>query len=502
MSLPIYQRVAVTDAGDIIPGAEYTVVNENTGVAAPIYSDRTGATLLTAPYFADSAGTIQFFIAQGTTFRVAASGGVGTYTDRYVYGVAEAVLVQADGNVEILSGNVGIGTNSPDTMIELSASNSGGANNNTLRFTDTDATTQAGQSFGKIEFYSVDASNPGVNASINGFSEGTGGTGALSFGTGSGGNSERLRIDSAGNLLLGRTSTSLGDRGLLAYGGTSAGVLALVNAARPLYINKLTSDGNLIELSKDGTTVGSIGTVSGDLTIGTGDTGLRFSDSADALYPWNISTNVSRDNAVDLGGSTVRFQDLHLSGKANAGSITTADDNLGFNKISREGGPSLYLQQVDSSNDILQGKSGSGTPGGGTLRITVGWNGNVQNSNNSYGGLSDQKLKENIADASSQWDDLKAVRLRNYSMISDEETSANRLGVIAQELEAAGMGGLVDESDDLDENEERLGTTTKSVKYSILYMKAVGALQEAQTRIESLETLTQSLITRIEALEG
>ena len=101
MSLPIYQRVAVTDAGDVIPGAEYTVINENTGVAAPIYSDRTGATLLSAPYFADSAGTIQFFIAQGTTFRVAASGGVGTYTDRYVYGVAEAVLVQADGNVGI-----------------------------------------------------------------------------------------------------------------------------------------------------------------------------------------------------------------------------------------------------------------------------------------------------------------------------------------------------------------------------------------------------------------
>ena len=110
MSLPIYQRVAVTDAGDVIPGAEYTVINENTGVAAPIYSDRAGATLLTAPYFADGAGTIQFFIAQGTTFRVAASGGVGTYTDRYVYGVAEAVLVQANGDVLVgkTSASVGV----------------------------------------------------------------------------------------------------------------------------------------------------------------------------------------------------------------------------------------------------------------------------------------------------------------------------------------------------------------------------------------------------------
>ena len=112
MSLPIYQRVAVTDAGDVIPGAEYTVINENTGVAAPIYSDRTGATLLSAPYFADSAGTIQFFIAQGTTFRVAASGGVGTYTDRYIYGISEAVFVSDNGNV-------GIGTISPDADIHI-----------------------------------------------------------------------------------------------------------------------------------------------------------------------------------------------------------------------------------------------------------------------------------------------------------------------------------------------------------------------------------------------
>ena len=99
MSLPIYQRVAVTDAGDVIPGAEYTVINENTGVAAPIYSDRTGATLLTAPYFANSVGVIQFYIAQGTTYRVAASGGVGTYTDRYVYAFSNVLLIDENNNV-------------------------------------------------------------------------------------------------------------------------------------------------------------------------------------------------------------------------------------------------------------------------------------------------------------------------------------------------------------------------------------------------------------------
>ena len=38
-----------------------------------------------------------------------------------------------------------------------------------------------------------------------------------------------------------------------------------------------------------------------------------------------------------------------------------------------------------------------------------------------------------------------------------------------------------------------LGTTTKSVKYSVLYMKAVKALQEAMARIETLEAEVKAL---------
>jgi hypothetical protein len=117
------------------------------------------------------------------------------------------------------------------------------------------------------------------------------------------------------------------------------------------------------------------------------------------------------------------------------------------------------------------------------------------NTNNSYGALSDVKLKENIIDASSQWDDIKAVTIRKYSMKEDNLDAPNMLGVIAQELEAAGMGGLVFESPDRDSEGKILDTTTKQVNYSILYMKAVKALQEAMERIESLES-------RITALES
>jgi hypothetical protein len=46
---------------------------------------------------------------------------------------------------------------------------------------------------------------------------------------------------------------------------------------------------------------------------------------------------------------------------------------------------------------------------------------------------------------------------------------------------------------DLGPNDEDLGTTTKGVKYSVLYMKAVKALQEAMDRIETLETKVATL---------
>ena len=68
-----------------------------------------------------------------------------------------------------------------------------------------------------------------------------------------------------------------------------------------------------------------------------------------------------------------------------------------------------------------------------------------------------------------------------------------RLGVVAQEVETAGMNGLVEEAVDRDEDMKDLGTTTKSVKYSVLYMKAVKALQEAMTRIETLEAKVTAL---------
>jgi hypothetical protein len=109
-------------------------------------------------------------------------------------------------------------------------------------------------------------------------------------------------------------------------------------------------------------------------------------------------------------------------------------------------------------------------------RIIIWSNGNVVNTNNSYGAISDIKLKENIVDANSQWDDLKALQVRNYNF--KEGQTHTQIGLVAQEVELVSPG-LVTESPDRDEDGNDLGTVTKSVNYSVLYMKAVKALQEA-----------------------
>ena len=134
----------------------------------------------------------------------------------------------------------------------------------------------------------------------------------------------------------------------------------------------------------------------------------------------------------------------------------------------------------------------------GTNSFRVATDGDVFNTNNSYGSLSDQRLKENIVDATSQWDDIKALQVRKYNFREDTgHETHTQLGLIAQEVESVSPG-LV-ETTDVREGETVLDAdgnqleSTKSINYSVLYMKAVKALQEAMDRIETLETKVAAL---------
>jgi hypothetical protein len=193
---------------------------------------------------------------------------------------------------------------------------------------------------------------------------------------------------------------------------------------------------------------------------------------------------------VVLGGTTANA-DFYIT-KITAGEVVRADNSqANWNGVMYY---SVIFGTGNNNGSISADRHFQGYAGGAARFIVCG-NGDVKNNNNSYGAISDLKLKENIVDSGSQWDDIKALRIRKYSMKDEYSDVPTQIGVIAQELEAAGMGGLVTEGADLDVDNNDLGTTTKQVTYSVLYMKAVKALQEAMERIESLEA-------RIAALES
>ena len=132
-------------------------------------------------------------------------------------------------------------------------------------------------------------------------------------------------------------------------------------------------------------------------------------------------------------------------------------------------------------------------------RCQIRDSGDLRNVNNTYGAISDQNLKENIVDAASQWNDIKNLKVRkfNYKSSTGGDTST-KLGLIAQEA-ALVSPGLVDETTWTVGGKEG---TYKSIKYSVLYMKAVKGLQEAINRIESLESEITSLKSRVTTLES
>jgi len=270
---------------------------------------------------------------------------------------------------------------------------------------------------------------------------------------------------------------------------TSSGAID-VNASAPADSVAIDSSGNV-----------GIGTTSpaGQLHLNkTSDLVLRN----DYGISWN--TNNSSPKIYASSGSNLEFK----HGSGSLGMRMDASGNLGVGTTSMNGklnceqtgtsGQSLHVKVNNASygseamHIYVQGQTNEGSyehlrcfSHGGARRLSIQANGNVINSNSSYGGISDVNLKENIYDATSQWNDVKAMRVVNYSLIEEESDTATKLGVIAQELEASGMGGLV--------NIDKDGI--RNVKYSVLYMKAVKALQEAMDRIETLEA-------RVDALEN
>ena len=135
-------------------------------------------------------------------------------------------------------------------------------------------------------------------------------------------NSLKMTLDSSGNLIISGTSAGDATSVALHNGGY---VHAVTSHQMAGIFDRRDSDGDILVFRKDGsgTAVGSIGTNLSAMYIGTGDVGLFTQSAYDRILPYDPSTNAGRDDAIDLGASTARFDDIY----ATNGTIQTSDRN-------------------------------------------------------------------------------------------------------------------------------------------------------------------------------
>ena len=165
---------------------------------------------------------------------------------------------------------------------------------------------------------------------------------------------ERMRIDSSGNVLVGRTSTSGSDAGFEAR--ADGQIVGTRDGNRVAFLNRKTSDGDIVQFAKDGTTVGSIGTVGGDMYVGTGDTGIRFDDATNHIRPCGVS-GANLDATIDIGDSSRRFKDVHAVNYYGDGSNLTG---VGSSTTLGAVGTYAFLRTVAGVN-ITAGSSYAGS---------------------------------------------------------------------------------------------------------------------------------------------
>ncbi len=167
-----------------------------------------------------------------------------------------------------------------------------------------------------------------------------------------------------------------------------------------------------------------------------------------------------------------------------------------------------------SGNSFIQGKDSNGT------RFRFSSNGGLHYYQGNGSNLSDQREKKNIVNLETKWDKVKNWDIKKFTITKTNDNDDLRYGVIAQQVEQHCPEVLTDwikqsaKDAVLDEDGNVVTpavaeVTRKGVKEQQMMWMAIKALQEAQTRIESLETQNTAqqaqiddLLARVTALEA
>ena len=235
--------------------------------------------------------TRQTFTATASQTSFATGGYQAGYLDVFLNGV------------KLVDGTDYTATNGSDVVLTT-----GAASGDTLEVVAYTAFTVADQAFtGDISIENLDVTGSFTSQGIDDNATST-----------------AMTLDASGNLLVGKASAA-SQTTTVGHSIESDGRLYVTRSSgAPLQVSRLSTDGNIVSFYKDGSTVGSIGTVGGDLLVGTGDTHLRFNDGAPAIYTTNAA-GTAIDADADLGASAARFKDLYLSGGVYLGGTGSAN---------------------------------------------------------------------------------------------------------------------------------------------------------------------------------
>ena len=278
--------------------------------------------------------------------------------------------------------------------------------------------------------------------------------------------------------------------------------LAAITTGGGGLVSTADSTGNL-DLKSGTTTIVALTSTGASVTGDLSATGITTVAAGTAALPAVVSTTGTADTGLwfpaadTVAASTGGTERLRIDSSGNvlvAQTSQTSTEKFGVTQSATGSSAArFYASSASYTNDIVQiscARSGATTEynafsvfdNNTTLQMLIRPNGNLLNTNNSYGSLSDVNLKENIVDATPKLDGLMQVKVRNYNL-KDDANKIKQIGVIAQELETVFPGMIETDGDGI-----------KAVKYSVFVPMLIKAIQEQQSMITSLTA-------RIAALE-
>jgi hypothetical protein len=259
------------------------------------------------------------------------TGGYGSYIQASDNNLAVAypLLLQPNG------GNVGIGTSSPVTNIQVSGSNGVTDSYGQLFIQTTNSSTADYGGQLSLGGYYLGTSNSTAFGAIAGRKEnGTSGSalGYLSFSTQNGTITERMRITSAGNVGIGTSSPS----GVLHVIKDGAGNTNTSITGSMLVLSRTTGAGENIAFRNTGTSAGISGTTYAGQIISAGNNIFElYTDTTSALA---FGTNATERMRITSGGNILmgttsdNGERLYVSGAIRATSTITANSDISLKK--------------------------------------------------------------------------------------------------------------------------------------------------------------------------